>query len=113
MLRQIILYPILGCPKYDDVQMDFFTAVLKCISVEDIVKFIKAAQTLNIPERLDLVRIFNWKQLPIEDRPVINYVDLIDSRFYFTGVIGKNSRWRINNNLLGMWDFVLPLRERV
>ena len=98
--------------KYDDVQMDFFQAVLKCISVEDIVKFIKSAPNFKYSRKIGFwYEFLTGKRLPIQDRPVINYVDLIDSRFYFTGVIGKNSRWRINNNLLGDVGFCPTIKR--
>jgi hypothetical protein len=98
--------------KYDDVQMDFFQAVLKCISAEDIVKFIKSVPNFKYSRRLGFwYEFLTGKRLPIEDRPIINYVDLIDSRLYFTGVCVKNSRWRINNNLLGDVGFCPTIKR--
>ena len=38
--------------KYDDVQMNFFQAVLKCIPVKDIVKFIKSAPNFKYSRKI-------------------------------------------------------------
>lgn len=98
--------------KYDDVQMDFFQAVLKCISVKDIVKFIKSAPNFKYSRKIGFwYEFLTGKRLPIEDRPIINYVDLIDSNLYFTGVYVKSSRWRINNNLLGDVGFCPTIKK--
>lgn len=98
--------------KYDDVQMSFFQAVLKCIPVKDIVKFIKSAPNFKYSRKIGFWYEFLTKErLPIEDRPSINYVDLINSKRYFTGVNVKNSRWRINNNLLGDVGFCPTIKR--
>jgi hypothetical protein len=92
--------------KYDDVQMNFFQVVLKSIPVKDIVEFIKSAPNFKYPRKIGFwYELLTKERLPIEDRPTLNYVDLIDSKRYFTGVNVKNSRWRINNNLLGNVGF--------
>ena len=98
--------------KYDDLQMNFFQAVLKCISVKDIVEFIKSTPNFKYSRKIGFWYEFLTKErLPIEDRPTINYVDLIDSNRYFTGVNVKNSRWRINNNLLGDVGFCPAIKR--
>ncbi len=98
--------------KYDDVQMNFFKAVLKSIPVKDIVEFIRSAPNFKYSRKIGFWYEFLTKErLPVEDRPTINYVDLIDSKRYFTGVIIKNSRWRINNNLLGDVGFCPTIKK--
>jgi hypothetical protein len=98
--------------KYDDVQMTFFQAVLKSIPVKDIVEFIRSAPNFKYSRKIGFWYEFLTKErLPIEDRPTINYVDLIDSKRYFTGVIVKNCRWRINNNLLGNVGFCPTIKR--
>ena len=98
--------------KYDDVQIKFFQAVLKSIPVKDIIEFIKSAPNFKYSRKIGFWYEFLTKErLPIEDRPTINYVDLIDSKRYFTGVIVKNSRWRINNNLLGDVGFCPTIKK--
>ena len=98
--------------KYDDVQMNFFQAVLKSIPVKDIVEFIISAPNFRYTRKIGFwYEFLTTKRLPIEDRPNINYVDLIDSKRYFTGVIVKNSRWRINNNLLGDAGFCPTIKR--
>ncbi|MCX6325626.1 MAG: Fic family protein [Bacteroidia bacterium] len=98
--------------KYDDVQMNFFQAVLKSISAKDIVEYIKSQPNFKYSRKIGFWYEFLTKErLPIEDRPTINYVDLIDSKRYFTGVNVKNSRWRINNNLLGDVGFCPTIKR--
>jgi hypothetical protein len=98
--------------KYDDVQMNFFQAVLKSISVKEIVEFIKSQPNFKYSRKIGFWYEFLTKErLPIEDRPTINYVDLIDSNRYFTGINVKNSRWRINNNLLGEVGFCPTIKR--
>jgi hypothetical protein len=100
--------------KYDDIQMNFFQAVLKSIPVRVIVEFIKSAPNFKYSRKIGFWYEFLTKErLPIEDRPAINYIDLIDSKRYFAGVIVKNSRWRINNNLLGDVGFCPTIKRTV
>ena len=88
--------------KYDDVQMSFYQAVLKCIPKTDIVEYIKSAPSSKYSRKIGFwYEFLTGERLPIKDRPSINYVDLIDSKRYFTGVLVRNTRWRINYNLLG------------
>ncbi len=98
--------------KYDDVQMNFFQAVLKRIPVKDIVEFIKSAPNFKYSRKIGFwYEFLTGERLPIEDRPNINYADLIDSKRYFTGLNVKNSRWRINNNLLGDVGFCPTIKR--
>ncbi len=88
--------------KYDDVQISFFQAIIKRIPGNDIVEYIKSAPNSKYSRKIGFwYEFLTGERLSIEDRPGINYVDLIDSKRYFTGVVVKNNRWRINNNLLG------------
>ncbi len=98
--------------KYDDVQMSFYQAVLKCIPENDIVEYIKSAPNSKYSRKIGFwYEFLTGERLSIEDRPNINYVDLIDSKRYFTGLIVKNNRWRINNNLLGDVGFCPTLKR--
>jgi len=98
--------------KYDDVQMSFYQAVLKCIPEKDIVEYIKSAPSSKYTRKIGFWHEFlTGKRLSIEDRPSINYVDLINSKHYFTGIIVKNTRWRINNNLLGDVGFCPTIKR--
>jgi hypothetical protein len=98
--------------KYDDVQMSFYQAVLKCIPEKDIVEYIKSAPNSKYSRKIGFwYEFLTGERLSIEDRPNINYVDLIDSERYFTGLIVKNNRWRINNNLLGDVGFCPTLKR--
>jgi len=98
--------------KYDDVQMSFYQAVLKCIPEKDIIEYIKSAPNSKYSRKVGFwYEFLTGERLSIENRPGINYVDLIDSERYFTGAIVKNSRWRINNNLLGDVGFCPTIKK--
>ncbi|MGC9342760.1 MAG: Fic family protein [Bacteroidales bacterium] len=98
--------------KYDDVQMSFYQAVLKCIPKTDIVEYINSAPGSKYSRKIGFwYEFLTGERLPIKDRPSINYVDLIDSKRYFTGVLIKNTRWRINNNLLGDVGFCPTIKK--
>jgi hypothetical protein len=98
--------------KYDDVQMNFFQAVLKSIPAKDIVEFIKSQPNFKYSRKIGFwYEFLTNERLPIEDRPTINYVDLIDPKKYFTGINVKSSRWRINNNLLGDVGFCPTIKR--
>ncbi|MDF1560108.1 MAG: Fic family protein [Bacteroidales bacterium] len=98
--------------KYDDVQIDFFRIVLKAIPVKHIVDFINAGPNSRYSKKIGFwYEFLTQDRLPVEDRPKSNYVDLIDPKRYMTGSIVKNSRWRINDNLLGNEDFCPVIRR--
>jgi len=98
--------------KYDDVQMSFYQAVLKCIPKTDIVEYMKSAPSSKYARKIGFwYEFLTGERLPIKDRPSINYVDLIDSKRHFTGVLIKNTRWRINNNLLGDVGFCPTIKK--
>jgi len=98
--------------KYDDVQINFFQAVLKRIPVKDIVEFVQSAPNFKNSRKIGFwYEFLTGERLSIKDRPSINYVDLIDSKRYFTGVLIKNTRWRINNNLLGGMGFCPTIKK--
>ena len=98
--------------KYDDCLINFYQAVLKCIPKTEIVEYIKSAPGSKYSRKIGFwYEFLTGEHLPIEDRPNINYVDLIDSKRYFTGAIVKNTRWRINNNLLGDVGFCPAIKK--
>lgn len=98
--------------KYDDVQMSFYQDVLRCIPKTDIVEYITSAPSSKYARKIGFwYEFLTGELLPIKDRPSINYVDLIDPKRYFTGVLIKNTRWRINNNLLGDVGFCPTIKK--
>jgi len=98
--------------KYDDVQINFFQAVLKSIPVKEIVEFVKSAPNFKNSRKIGFwYEFLTGELLHIKDRPSINYVDLIDSKRYYTGVLVKNTRWRINYNLLGDVGFCPTIKK--
>ena len=58
--------------KYDDIQMNFFQAVLKSIPAKEIVEFIKSQPNFKYSRKIGFWYEFLTKErLPIEDRPTI------------------------------------------
>jgi Fic family protein len=98
--------------KYDDVQISFYEDVLKSIPETDIVDFIKSSPNSKYSRKIGFwYEFLIGKCLSVEDRPSGNYVDLIDTKRYFTGVVVKNLRWRINNNLPGDKGFCPTIKR--
>ena len=98
--------------KYDDVQMSFYQAVLKCIPKTDIVEYIESAPSSKYSRKIGFwYEFLTGEWLPNKDRPSTNYVDLIDPKRYFTGVPLKSTRWRMNNNLLGDVGFCPTIKK--
>src|SRR4030042_2943317 len=98
--------------KYDDIQLNFFHYVLKAIPIKDIAEFIEDAPNFKYSRKIGFwYEFLIGESLPLKDRENYNYVDLIDSNLYFTGEIIKNSRWRVNNNLLGDFNFCPVIKK--
>lgn len=92
--------------KYDDIQLSFFQIILSNISVKEIVGYINAAPNGKYSRKIGFwYEFLTGNKLTLEDRISNNYIDLLDSDKYLTGSVTKNTRWRINDNLLGNKDF--------
>jgi hypothetical protein len=88
--------------KYDDWNLDFLTSVFKRISQEEMVAYIGTRPRGINQRKIGFLYEFLINQkLSLEDVGKTNYVDLLDSDRYITGGTIKNSRWAINDNLLG------------
>ena len=88
--------------KYDDLSLDFLDAVFRHVDEQELVAFISASPGGRYNRKLGF--LYEWltgKQIPLDFEPGGNYVDLLDQNKYVTGKTIKNSRWKINDNLLG------------
>jgi hypothetical protein len=98
--------------KYDDLNLDFLSAVFARVDKEELNAFISASPSGKYSRRLGF--LYEWltgKQLELRVEPSGNYVDLLDEAHYVTGKRVKNSRWRINDNLLGGAKFCPIVRR--
>jgi hypothetical protein len=98
--------------KYDDLHLPFLKAVFEKIPVEDIEKFIEGSPSGKYARRIGfLFEFLTGRQLAIRKPITGNYTDLLEDDKYVTGNIIKNSRWRINDNLLGKTSFCPVVRK--
>ena len=98
--------------KYDDISLDFLKAIFERLNEKELMTYIAANESGRYTRKIGF--LYEWltkKILPIEIRVSGNYIDLLDEDDYITGKIRKNSRWRINDNLLGTIDFCPIVRK--
>lgn len=98
--------------KYDDFSLDFIRTIFNHIPETEIVKYIETSPASKPGRKIGY--LYEWltgKELLLS-RPVGgNYAELLDPAKYVTGEIGKNTRWRINDNLLGTPDYCPVVRR--
>lgn len=98
--------------KYDDLSLDFLKSVFERIPPDEIKDFILQSPSGKYARKIGFLNEFltdNTLELP---RPITgNYTDLLDEDRYITGTIKKNSKWKINNNLLGNEFFCPVIRK--
>jgi hypothetical protein len=88
--------------KYDDINLDFFKVVFEHIPAREIQQYLEASPAGRYRRAIGFLYEFLTDATLNLSRPVSgNYVDLLDPNYYVTGGTEKDSRWRINNNLLG------------
>ena len=97
---------------YEDLNLDFLRAVFYKLNVGELRDFIKSTPNTRYGRRLGFIYEFLTREKLDPNLQVYgNYVDLLDNEKYFTGMVSKNSRWRINNNLLGTENFCPIIRK--
>ena len=98
--------------KYDDLNPDLLKAVFEQIPAHDITAFIEASVSGKYARKIGFLYEFLTGKEVALTRPVSgNYVDLLDNEKYITGNTVKDTRWRINNNLLGTAAFCPVVRK--
>src|SRR6185312_6280087 len=98
--------------KYDDLNLDFLKAVFNNIATEEIAAYIAAAMSGKYNRKIGY--LYEWltnKEIKLPAAVSGNYADLLEEDDYVTGKIIKNSRWRINDNLLGTPEFCPIVRK--
>ena len=98
--------------KYDYLNLDFLKAVFEKIAEADIVAFIEASPTGRYARKIGfLYEFLSGKELKVQKNITGNYTALLEPEKYITGNTVKNSRWRIDNNLLGTPAFCPVVRR--
>src|SRR5258708_477875 len=88
--------------KYDDLNLDFLQAVFQRISAAEIEAFISESPASRSARKIGfLYELLTGKQLTLSRAVFGNYIDMVDGGKYIMGRKEKNTRWRLNNNLLG------------
>ncbi|WP_343668470.1 Fic family protein [Chitinophaga sp.] len=98
--------------KYDDLNLPFLKKVFEYISIEEIEGFIEASPGGKYTRRIGfLFEFLTGKRLVIRKPVSGNYVNLLDDDKYVTGNIVKNTRWLVNDNLLGTNSYCPVIRK--
>lgn len=98
--------------KYDDLSLDFLKAVLEKIAVEQIENFVAASPASKYARKIGfLYEFLTGKKINLSKPVSGNYVDLLDDSKYIIGKTIKNTRWRINDNLLGTTEYCPVVRK--
>lgn len=98
--------------KYDGINLEIIKAFFGKIEKNKIVNYIQRQPTGIYARKIWYLYEFLMNdQLPLKNCQKIKYVDLFDSKIYFTSLGVKSSRHAINNNSLGNNKFC-PLVRR-
>jgi len=98
--------------KYDDFSLDFLKAVFDKITIEEVTAYVESTITGKYARKIGY--LYEWltnKEIELTTPVSGNYIDLLEEDRYVTGKTIKNSRWRINDNLLGTRGFCPIVRK--
>lgn len=111
--EDIPLYHVEFSLKYDDLNLDFLQAVFKNIPCKHVEEFIEKSPSGKYARRIGfLYELLTLHKLKLARSIDGNYTDLLDPEKYITSISIKDSRWRINNNLLGDTRFCPIIRRK-
>lgn len=98
--------------KYDDIDLPFFKAVFNQLKQQEVIDFIARFPSSKYARTIGFLYEFLCDiVLNIPYKISGNYINLLEEAKYITGPITKNSRWRINNNLIGTSLFCPIVRK--
>lgn len=100
--------------KYDGTNLGILAALFGKVPQADILAFVASRPTGKYVRRIwFLYEFLTGTRLPLDDLPRVgSYVDLIDSKFYYTIASSRRvQRQRINDNLLGDRRFCPTVRR--
>ena len=98
--------------KYDDLSLDFLQAVFARTDEAELAAFLAKSPSGRYTRKIGF--LYEWltgRVLELGFEPSGNYIDLLDVESYITGNTVRNSRWRINDNLLGVPAFCPMVRR--
>ncbi|MBV7533252.1 Fic family protein [Chitinophaga sp. sic0106] len=95
--------------KYDDLSLAFLRKIFDYIPIQDIERFIASSPAGKYSRKIGFFfEMLTGNKLAIKSSIGGNYVDLLENEKYVTGTVIKNTRWRVNDNLLGT-DLYCPI----
>ena len=98
--------------KYDDLSLDFLHAVFERTDQQQLLAFLAKRPSGRYARKIGF--LYEWltgNRLDLDFEPGGNYIDLLDGDSYITGNTVRNTRWRINDNLLGVPAFCPIVRR--
>lgn len=98
--------------KYDDLNLDFLKSVFEKIPSGDIKELILKSPAGKYARKIGF--LYEWLTDEVIELPkpaAGNYVNILEDEQYITGAVIKNSKWKINNNLLGTLRFCPVIRK--
>ncbi|MBL4862660.1 MAG: Fic family protein [Crocinitomicaceae bacterium] len=112
--KDTVLEHLVFSLKYDDLDLTFIKSIFERIPTENIVNYVSSSPGGKYARKIGFLYEFvTQKELKLNVSISGNYVDLLDESKYCTGNTIKNTKWRINNNLLGTSDFCPIIRRTV
>jgi hypothetical protein len=98
--------------KYDDMSLDFLKAVFEKISPEDVQAYVQKAPSSKYARKIGfLYEFLTTKSIELARPIAANYINLLEEEEYITGIVTKDVKWKINNNLLGNQQFCPIVRK--
>jgi hypothetical protein len=98
--------------KYDDINLDFLNEVMNRIPESEILAHIEDAPSGKYARKIGfLYEFLTSKKLNLAKEITGNYVDVLEKDRYITSKGIRNTRWRINDNLLGTPGFCPIVRK--
>lgn len=97
--------------KYDDLNLAYINEIFSSLDHQKIVDYITKKPNRKYPRIIGYLYEFtSGKSIDVKVTTT-NYEDLLDVSKYITGDITKNSKWKINDNLLGTVEFCPIIRR--
>lgn len=97
--------------KYDDLNLAFINEVFSLLDHQIISDYITQKPNRKYPRIIGFLYEFTRKKEIDVKITTTNYEDILDESRYITGDIVKNSKWKVNDNLLGTDEFCPIIRK--
>lgn len=98
--------------KYDDLNLNLLSQLFAQLPQQEVVDYIAAQPNGRYARQIGFLYEFvTGHTLPLPQVASGNYVDLLDPARFVVAAPHKNSRWRINDNLLGTSGYCPVIRN--